>query len=249
MQIDWWTLGLQAINALVLIWLLNRFLFRPVAGILTERQAETRRIVAEAEAAKAAAEKERDSAQKTASELAASRSEALKDAAEDAEKQKALLLAAARGEADRLRAEAKKEIAFAREEEASAAGDRASKLAIEIAGRLLDRLPDEARISGFIEGIAEGVASLPLEARNGLATDGHSLQLTAARELTEDERKACQEALGRALSRKVEIDVVVDPALVAGLELRGAHAEIRNSFRADLDRLEAELTGHGQEKA
>ena len=26
MQIDWWTLGLQAVNALVLIWLLAHFL-------------------------------------------------------------------------------------------------------------------------------------------------------------------------------------------------------------------------------
>ena len=214
MQIDWWTLGLQAINALVLIWLLNRFLFRPVAAILTERQAETRRIVAEAEAAKAAAEKERDSAQKTASELAASRSEALKDAAEDAEKQKALLLAAARGEADRLRAEAKKRNrlcarggSVGRRRPRKQAGHRNRRPAARpVAGRsphLRLHRGDRRR---------RGVAAAR-SAQTDSATDGHSPQLTAARELTEDERKACQEALGRALSRKVEIDVVVDPAL------------------------------------
>ena len=38
MQIDWWTLGLQTVNALVLIWLLSRFLFRPIASILAERE-------------------------------------------------------------------------------------------------------------------------------------------------------------------------------------------------------------------
>jgi F-type H+-transporting ATPase subunit b len=30
MRIDWWTLALQTANVLILIWLLGRFLFRPV---------------------------------------------------------------------------------------------------------------------------------------------------------------------------------------------------------------------------
>jgi F-type H+-transporting ATPase subunit b len=29
--IDWWTLGLQAVNVLILIWLLGYFFWRPVA--------------------------------------------------------------------------------------------------------------------------------------------------------------------------------------------------------------------------
>ena len=55
MQIDWWTLGLQTVNALVLIWLLSRFLFRPIASILAEREATARRLLDDAAAAKAAA--------------------------------------------------------------------------------------------------------------------------------------------------------------------------------------------------
>ena len=30
MQLDWWTIGLQTVNFTVLIWLLNRFLYKPV---------------------------------------------------------------------------------------------------------------------------------------------------------------------------------------------------------------------------
>ena len=37
MHIDLWTLGLQTINVLVLVWLLARFLFRPVAAIVVQR--------------------------------------------------------------------------------------------------------------------------------------------------------------------------------------------------------------------
>ena len=38
MRIDWWTLGLQTFNVLVLVLILSRFLFRPVAAIIEERR-------------------------------------------------------------------------------------------------------------------------------------------------------------------------------------------------------------------
>ena len=62
MKIDWWTLALQAINALVLIWLLAHFLFRPVVDAIAARQKAAEQQLADAKAAKAAAENERDKA-------------------------------------------------------------------------------------------------------------------------------------------------------------------------------------------
>ena len=40
MHIDWWTLAFQTVNVLVLIWILGRFFFRPVADIVAKRQAQ-----------------------------------------------------------------------------------------------------------------------------------------------------------------------------------------------------------------
>ena len=39
MRIDWWTLALQTVNVLILIWILSRFLFRPIMAIIEERRA------------------------------------------------------------------------------------------------------------------------------------------------------------------------------------------------------------------
>ena len=36
MRIDWWTLALQAANFLVLVWLLQHFLYRPVQAIIAD---------------------------------------------------------------------------------------------------------------------------------------------------------------------------------------------------------------------
>lgn len=246
MTIDWWTLGLQAINALVLVWLLSRFLFRPVVDILAKRQAAAQRIVAEAEAARAAALEEKAKAQAEAASLVASRGEAMKAASADVAAQKAALIAAAREEADKIRAEARSDIARARAAGQHEVADKASDLAIDIAARLLDRLPDEARVAGFVGGLAEGVAALPDDIRNGLGANGAPLTIAAARPMTDAELSQCRDALNKALARDVEIEATVDPALIAGLEIHAPHAEVRNSFRADLAQLQADLKRHDE---
>ena len=55
MRIDWWTLGLQTINVLVLVWILGRVFFRPLADIVAARRAEAAKLLDEARAARDAA--------------------------------------------------------------------------------------------------------------------------------------------------------------------------------------------------
>jgi F-type H+-transporting ATPase subunit b len=249
MQIDWWTLGLQAVNALVLIWLLAHFLFRPVVKAIAARQKAAGQLLADAKAAKAAAESEREKATAETAGLAEHRSEALKAAEAEAAGAKAGLLAEAQAEADKLRAAAKAEIEAERRTEALAAEDRAGRLAVDIATKLLDRLPREARVAAFIDGIATGLAKLPEGTRASVGADGASVHLTAARAVTSEEVEACRKALSGVLGHPVLVEVTVEPELIAGIELETAHAVVRNSFRADLVRLKSELVHHDTDAA
>ena len=52
MSFSWWTFALQAINFLILVWLLRRFLFKPVMAIVVQRKEELARGIAEASAEK-----------------------------------------------------------------------------------------------------------------------------------------------------------------------------------------------------
>jgi F-type H+-transporting ATPase subunit b len=241
MRIDWWTLGLQTINGLVLVWLLARFLFRPVAAMVAARQTEAARLLTEAEAARAEAESERNKAADANASLAHDRAEALKAVAGEADTEKAAILTAAREEADRLRGAAHDDAERFRRNEAIEAEDRASLLAVDIATKVLGRLPEAARIAGFIDGLAEAVGALPDATKTGI---GAVVRLRAVRALTETEIRDCRAALSRVLGRDVEIVASVDPGLIAGLELDTPHAVVRDSFRADLDRIAAALVNH-----
>src|SRR5579863_9351542 len=55
MTINWWTLGIQAVNVVILVWLLGHFFWRPVAAMIEQRRAATRKVLAEAEAERSAA--------------------------------------------------------------------------------------------------------------------------------------------------------------------------------------------------
>jgi F-type H+-transporting ATPase subunit b len=56
MTLDWWGLGLQAINVLILVWLLSRVFWRPVAGAITRRQEAAQAMLDEGKTAQAKAD-------------------------------------------------------------------------------------------------------------------------------------------------------------------------------------------------
>ena len=60
MPIDWFTVVAQAINFLILVWLLKRFLYKPILHAIDEREKGIAAQLAQAEAKKAEAQKERD---------------------------------------------------------------------------------------------------------------------------------------------------------------------------------------------
>lgn len=243
MTIDWWTLGLQTVNVLILVWLLGRFLFRPVAKIIAERQAAAHAALDEAEMARNAAEAERQAAEAERAQVASARAGLLAEAREAAEAEKARLLDAARAEADKARTETREELARLREADRQAMVDEAGALAADIAARLFARLPDSARIDGFVDGLIAALAELPDSTRAAIGQGGR-VQLSAARPLTEAERAALEARLAEVLNRKVTLDIRRDPGLIAGLELDAPHAIVRNHFRADLDRIKREVLSH-----
>src|SRR5271157_4934809 len=95
MKFDWWTLALQTVNALVLIWILARFFFRPVVNIIAKRQNEANKILADAGAARRQAADARADAERARAEISAEQDRLIAEAAAAAQKEKASLLAQA----------------------------------------------------------------------------------------------------------------------------------------------------------
>src|ERR1700685_3195890 len=104
MPIDWFTVVAQAVNFLILVWLLKRFLYKPILHAIDEREKGIAAQLSQAEAQKAEAEKVRDDFQHKNEAFEQERAALLKHAADEANAERQRLLDEARKEADALRA-------------------------------------------------------------------------------------------------------------------------------------------------
>jgi F-type H+-transporting ATPase subunit b len=250
-HIDWWTLVLQTLNVLILVWLLGRFFFRPVTAIVARRQDEAKKLLADAEAVGRQAEAARADVDKARSEMDARRLELLDQAQKEAKAEKARLVEEAAQQATEMREAA---AATAERDRADAEGallQHAGELSLEIAQRLLGRLPADAGLAAFTEGLCREIRALPPEARAGLkstAVSGESLELWSASGLSSEQQRLVRERLAGVLGYEPLIAFHRNEALMAGLELRGPTTIVRNNWRSDLDRIREELASEGRSR-
>jgi F-type H+-transporting ATPase subunit b len=249
MQIDWWTLAFQTVNVLVLIWILGRFLFRPVADIVIKRQEGANKLLADASAARQQAAEARADANKMRAEVGAERDRLIAEARKSAQKEKENLLALASQDIAKLRSEAKAAIAQDQIAAEQAIIARAGELSVEIAQRLLGRFPSEIAQSAFLDGLCRKVRALPSEERESFAAAtaaDHAIEIVTASPLSKEATAQIRGALKAAFGTELPFKFRADASLIAGIELHSPHAVVRNSWRADLNQIHKELGRDGR---
>jgi F-type H+-transporting ATPase subunit b len=135
-----WTLIVQAVNFLIFMVLINKFLFRPLLKLMEEREGELSGIYSEAEALKKKAEsilKEVDEVLEKAKEEA---KKLIDSAVKEARQEREKIISMAQEEATAKIESAKKEIweSFEREKEKIEA--EADKIAEEIVKKIIGRV-------------------------------------------------------------------------------------------------------------
>jgi F-type H+-transporting ATPase subunit b len=242
MTIDWWTLGIQTVNVVILVWLLGRFFWRPLAAMIEQRRATAQRILAEAEAKRSQATAALAEIERTRAGFAREREAIQAVAHEAADRARTACLDEAAKEAASLEAAAKMAIEKEKEAADKAWAERASRLAVEIAGRLAARLDGPAVRAAFLDWLLEEIRTLPDAAQQAVAADGVTLEVISATPLDSADQERCCGLIGEAFGANPQIDFKTDPALIAGMELHGPHLVINNSWRADLTKILTDLT-------
>ncbi|TFG82893.1 MAG: F0F1 ATP synthase subunit B, partial [Chromatiales bacterium] len=115
MLIDWFTVLAQVVNFLILVWLLKRFLYRPILDAIDAREKRIARELAQADAKKAEAQKERDEFQHKNEAFEQQRAALFGKATDEAKAERQRLLDDARQAADTLAA--RREEALRREQQ------------------------------------------------------------------------------------------------------------------------------------
>jgi F-type H+-transporting ATPase subunit b len=238
MRIDFWTLALQTVNVLILIWLLRKFFWRPVAAVIAQRRAAAREVLAQAEQVRQAAEAERVGIEQTKAGFAKERAAILETAQAEAAQVKQTAETEAATAAQKLEAETRERLAAEQREEETRLRTQALALAAEIAGKLVSRLDGPSLRAAFLDGALAELAAQPEQMRQHVV----ELTITSATSLPPEEQQSCASRLKALFSPDLKVVFQVDPALLGGVELQAGHLHLTNSWRADLARIRKELT-------
>ena len=248
MRFDWWTLALQTVNFAVLVWLLHRFLYKPVLRTIDARRAEIDRQEAEARAAKLELERRIAAIAAERAGIAAEREAALKAAAARAEESAATRRTQAEREAAELLEGARKTLAAERERALAETRRVALDLGAEFARRLLAEVPMQLRAEAWLQRIEQYLAKLPKPELGALVqqcADGASLTVVTSSSLSAATMESWRSRLSGPLGDGIEVKFDVDPGLIAGAELHFPSAVLRFSWQNALTVLRSEVEGHG----
>jgi F-type H+-transporting ATPase subunit b len=252
MTIDWWTLGLQAVNFLVLVWLLTRFLYRPVRRIIEQRKALVDEARNEAEKAKADAEAAHQRYEEERAKLPVERQEMLKKVHDELEEDRKNILGSAKGEAEKLLAAAKASIEDQRREALKGVKTDVATLAGVLAGRILGGSAVGSLNDVFLDRVEAEVDKLPEEERERLIKDlgeeGATLTVVTAGDLGSDDRCRWSDRLAKILGPGVKPDFKTDAGIIGGAELHFPHAVLRFTWADQLKAAEKELVGDGSDQ-
>ncbi len=244
MNFNWWTFALQTANFLILVWLLQHFLFRPVRAMVARRRDEISRALSEASAEREAAGRLKQDMQTQISRTEAERQTVLQEQSRQLSAQREAMLEQARVEAEKLKRQALEQL----KEERGAATDelfqQSARLAVELAERLLRDVaapsldhPFFARALDYFDRLS------PTERSTLLAElDSGPLLLTTAHPIRIEEQPKWRDPLAKRIGAN-DIRFGADPALIAGAKLEFVHSIVSFSWRDTLDAAKKELLG------
>jgi F-type H+-transporting ATPase subunit b len=241
MLINWFTVGAQVLNFVVLIWLLKRFLYKPILGAIGAREKLIAGELADADAKKAEAQKERDDFQAKNKAFDEQRASLLAKAEGEAKAERERLMGDARKESDALRA---KQAASLRNDQARLAGE-ITRLArdevFEIARKALSELSTVSLEERMGEVFTRRLREMDSEAKATLAgalkaLDGAAV-VRSAFDLGPVQRAAIQNAINEDFSANIALRFETDKDAVCGLELTASGQKISWSIAGYLTSL------------
>jgi F-type H+-transporting ATPase subunit b len=223
MLIDWFTVAAQALNFLILVWLMKRFLYKPILNAIDAREKLIAKELADADAKKAEAQKEHEEFQKKNEEFDQQRAALLTKATDEAKTERERLLDDARKAADALSAKRQESLSHDAQNLNQAISRLTQKEVFAITRKALTDLATtslEERMGEVfdrrlreLDGKSKSVLGDALRKNSEPALIRSTFDLPAA------QRAAIQNALNETFSAEIHIRFETAPDLVSGIEL------------------------------
>jgi F-type H+-transporting ATPase subunit b len=243
-QIDWVTVAAQIVNFLVLVWLLQRVLYRPLTRALKAREDEVSRSLREAESAKETARTEAEAHRHALRELEDSRSARLAAVEEEAARLHAEMTKKARGELAQRRAAWQAQLEDEKAAFLNRLRRRAGEAFVTLARRALADMADEDLVDRIARVFARRLSALDPEEQKHLKSAARREEaplILSSFPLSPEAQALIAEAVGHAVERHVDIEFRDEPGLECGVVLAIGSRHVGWTLGEHLDALEDDV--------
>ncbi|MCP1335299.1 F0F1 ATP synthase subunit delta [Futiania mangrovi] len=245
MQIDWITVAAQAVNFLVLVWLLKRVLYAPITRAMARREERIAARLADARDARQTAETEAEALKTARKALDDDRQRILAEAREEARALEAQLeeeaRAAAAEEREAWRAEVEKDRMEFLRDLRHAAAHHIHALGRDVLRDLADADLDARVAQRFLDALSALDAAAARRLAQGAEEDGGRVQVASAFDLPQAVKASITRAVHRLTGTATEVLYARAPDLVLGVRLQAGGQTVEWTLAAHLDRLEAAM--------
>ena len=245
MEISWSTFILEMVNFVVLVWILQRFLYRPVLDVISRRRARIQKTLADAQALRDEAQGLRQRYEGRLADWNAEKQQAAEALRREIDAERAKRL-----EELQTQLKQQKDLSEAAEQHRLAAAKREMEMrAIEQAARFTTRLLERARGPEVEARLADAAVAelehLPDAQRAELDLKKEQpVRIESAFPLPDENRAALEQALQALVGRRVAVEFAVDPDLLAGVRIEIGAKTIAFNLSDELEGFA--LTSHAE---
>jgi F-type H+-transporting ATPase subunit b len=223
MLIDWFTVAAQALNFLILVWLMKRFLYKPILHAIDAREERIAKELADADAKKAEAQKERDEFQHKNQEFDQQRASLLTKATDEVQAERQRLLDEARKAAATLSSKRRETLRNEEQSLHQAISRRTQQEVFAIARKALTDLATTSLEERLGEVFTRRLREMDGQAKAGFAealkTASDPAVVRSAFDLPAEQRAAIQNALNETFSAEIHVRFETAPDLISGIEI------------------------------
>lgn len=247
MLIDWFTVGAQTLNFLVLVWLLKRFLYQPILHAIDAREQRIAAELAEAATKKAEAGQERAELDHKREEFDGQRAALLSKAIEEAKAERQRLLDEAREESESARTRREEALRQEQQSLGEEISRRTRDEVFAIARKAFGDLASASLEERMVEVLLQRLRALSDEEKAALRSAfqeaSDPVTVRSVFELPPAQRSNLESAVSELLTVRTPLQFASAPGLISGIELTANGRKISWSIADYLSTLEKSVAG------
>lgn len=238
MELDWTTFLLEIVNFLILVWILKRFLYKPVMTMIDQRRASIQKKVDEASALHTEAESLKSRYQERLTQWEEEKNNLRNTLHKEIETERKQLME----QLGKSLEDEKKKAQILIERRANEEFINKEKLAIQqgtlFCSRLLARLAGPELENAIVQLFLEELDNLSTEQQRLLKTacknETTPARIFSAYELSIANREHIENALHRAIARGIQVEYRQDASLISGLRIQIGSRYLGANLRDEL---------------